>query len=290
MSIEPDSFSNRELSWLGFARRVLSLVERPEVPLLERVKFAGIMGMLHDEFFMKRVSGLKRQVKKGSEKLSLGGLTPEQELVACRAELVSQAGVLDRLVQEELRPALRRVGLPLLDHAELPPDASAALPAHFVEYVLPIPTPLAVDAEHPFPFISSGTLNLAVLVPVGERGKPRFVRIKVPDNRPRWVALPGGAGFVPLEQVIAANLDLLFPTSPPAEVYTFRVTRGAEGEADPIEQATDAGEVEEPGRILRIVANELKARRFAGVVRLQVSPEMPDRLAGWLCQRLDIAA
>ncbi len=288
MRVDDDSFFNRELSWLGFARRVLSLAQRPEVPLLERVKFAGIMGMLHDEFFMKRVSGLKRQVKKGSRKLSLGGLTPEQELVACRAELVSQAGALDRLVREELRPGLKRAGLPLLDHAELPPEVSAALRQHFVENVLPILTPLAVDAEHPFPFISSGTLNLGVLVPVGERGKPRFVRIKVPDNRPRWVALPGGIGFVPVEQVIAANLDLLFPTSTPAEVHTFRVTRGAEGEADPIEQATDAGEVEEPGRILRIVADELKARRFAGVVRLEVSPDMPDRLAGWLCRRLEI--
>jgi polyphosphate kinase len=287
MSVEKESFFNRELSWLGFARRVLCLVELPDVPLLERVKFAGIMGMLHDEFFMKRLSGLKRQMTKRSAKLSLDGLPPDQELAACRAELQSQDTLLCRLVEEGLRPALRAAGLPLSDLADLTEPQRQFLRSYFVDNVQPILTPLAVDAEHPFPFISSGTLNLAVLVPVPEKDEPRFVRIKVPDNRPRWVALPDGAGFVPLERVIAANLDLLFPAAPPAEVHTFRVTRGAEGDSTPVAEATDADE--EPGSILKIVTRELKARKFAGVVRLQVNADMPDWLCDWLGQRLEVA-
>jgi polyphosphate kinase len=285
MTVEKDSFFNRELSWLGFARRVLCLVDQADIPLLERVKFAGIMGMLHDEFFMKRVSGLKRQMKKRSSKVSLDGLPPEQEFATCRAELVSQDALLSRLVEESLRPALKAAGLPISDLADLNDAQRQFLRSYFVEYVQPILTPLAVDAEHPFPFISSGTLNLAVLVPVADHDEPRFVRIKVPDNRPRWIALPDGAGFVALERVIAANLDLLFPTAP-AEVHTFRVTRGAEGDSTPVAEATDTEE--EPGSILKIVTRELKARRFAGVVRLQVNAAMPDTLVEWLCQRLEI--
>ncbi|MBI5477698.1 MAG: polyphosphate kinase 1 [Deltaproteobacteria bacterium] len=288
MSVEKETFFNRELSWLGFARRVLCLVEQPDMPLFERVKFAGIMGMLHDEFFMKRVSGLKRQMKKRSTKVSLDGLPPDEEFAACRAELQSQDTLLGRLVEESLRPALKAAGLPLGDLTDLTEPQRQFLRTTFIDNIQPILTPLAVDAEHPFPFISSGTLNLAVLIPVADQDEPRFVRIKVPDNRPRWVALPDGAGFVPLERVIAANLDRLFPASPPAEVHTFRVTRGAEGEASPVAEATDADEGEEPGSILKIVTRELKSRRFAGVVRLQVNAAMPDWLCDWLAQRLEI--
>jgi polyphosphate kinase len=286
MAVEKETFFNRELSWLGFARRVLCLVDQADLPLLERVKFAGIMGMLHDEFFMKRVSGLKRQMTKRSTKVSLDGLPPDQEFAACRAELMSQDALLGRLVEESLRPALKAAGLPLGELGDLTDAQRQFLRGYFVDNVQPILTPLAVDAEHPFPFISSGTLNLAVLVPVADHDEPRFVRIKVPDNRPRWIALPEGAGFVPLERVIAANLDLVFPASPPSEVHTFRVTRGAEGDATPVAEATDADE--EPGAILKIVTRELKARRFAGVVRLQVNASMPDALCEWLCQRLEI--
>ncbi len=286
MEIGLDAYFNRELSWLGFARRVLALVEQPDLPLLERLKFAGIMGLLHDEFFMKRVSGLKRQIAKGARKLSLGGLSPEQELAACHRELASQAELLGRLVEERLRPALKAAGISLLEYAEVPEGERQLLRRHFVDNVQPILTPLAVDAEHPFPFISSGSINLAVRVPVGDRGRPRFVRIKVPDNRPRWVALSNGAGFVSLEQVIAANLDLLFPGAPLAEVHFFRVTRGVEGETDLAGDVDDLHELDDPGRIIRVVTDELKARRFAGVVRLQVDDSMPERERKWLCERL----
>ncbi len=115
----PEAFHNRELSWLAFASRVIALTEDPLVPLLERVKFVGIAGMLHDEFFMKRVSGLKRQMQKGSTKLSLDGRQPAEEFEACREEIVSQTVRLARVLDDELRPRLADAGLPLLDYTDL---------------------------------------------------------------------------------------------------------------------------------------------------------------------------
>jgi len=227
----PRAYLNRELSWLWFARRVLAQVEDPAMPLLERVRFAGIMGMLHDEFFMKRVSGLKRMMKRGIEKQSIDGRRPAEELTACRQEILQQIGVLSRVLKEEIRPALREAGAPVLDYADLNRKQKTYLQDYFRSSVEPILTPLAVDAEHPFPFISSLGLNLAVQMPDGKKSNKRFVRIKVPNNRPRWVPLPEQAGFVPLEQVIANNLEQLFPEADQMKTYLFRVTRGAEGES-----------------------------------------------------------
>lgn len=281
----PEAYVNRELSWLGFARRVLALAEDPGLPLLERVKFAGILGMLHDEFTMKRVSGLKRQIAKGSTKLSLDGRTPAEEFAACKSELAVQARALGRLVDGNLRPALAREGLPLRDVADLDPREREEARGVFESTVLPILTPLAVDAEHPFPFISNLGVNLAVRIRNG-RGADRFVRIKVPDNRPRWVALRSG-GWIPLEQLIADNLDLLFPGVTPSRTYLFRVTRGAGGEAayeDPADE-----EYRGPGGIVRLVASELKARKFAGVVRVEVSADATEEDGAWLLQQLGAA-
>jgi len=222
---------NRELSWLSFARRVLALAEDPDLPLLERVKFAGIMGMLYDEFAMKRIGGIKRKIekrkRKKKNKLSPDGLTAEEEMQACREELHEQARLVSRLVQAELRPALAAAGIPILEYTELNDQQQVQMQQYFLESVEPILTPLAVDASHPFPFISNLGLNLAVVVTENKKKRNRFVRIKVPANRPRWIALPEGGGFVPLEQVIAANLRLLFPKAAGLECYIFRVTRGA---------------------------------------------------------------
>ena len=147
--------------------------------------------------------------------------------------------------------------------------------AYFQESVEPILTPLAVDVSHPFPFISNLGLNLAINVTEKKKKRNRFVRIKVPANRPRWVPLSGDSGFVPLEQVIAANLQQLFPNAVKLACYFFRVTRVAKD--DPWEQ-TDLGNPDfdsTPGLIVSMVTNELKARKFAGVVRLEVSADMP---------------
>jgi polyphosphate kinase len=279
----PQAFLNRELSWLEFAGRVLCLVDDAEVPLLERVKFLGIMGMLHDEFFMKRIGGLKRQIKQGVRKLSLDGRTPAEELAACREMILRQTLAMANELQHDIRPALAEARIPLLDVTALDPDQAAAVNRHFAEQIQPILTPLAVDAEHPFPFISNLGLNLAV--ELGEGKRRRFVRIKVPANRARWVPLPGG-GFVALEQVIATSLGLLFPKEKLAGVWYFRVTRGAEGESA-LPAASDESIVRQaPGSIISLVTEELKARRFAGVVRLQVPNEMPEELRKWLVQQL----
>ena len=159
------AYFDRELSWLSFARRVLALVEDRDLALLERVKFAGIMGMLHDEFFMKRMSGIKRQIQKGSKKASLDGRLPQDELAACREELLRQSEKLARAVREEILPALAHERLPILDHDRLDAAQKEHLREYFRLSVLPILTPLAVDAEHPFPFISNVGLNLAVVLP-----------------------------------------------------------------------------------------------------------------------------
>jgi polyphosphate kinase len=284
----PEAFLNRELSWLGFARRVISLIENREIPLLERVNFCGIAGMLHDEFFMKRISGIKRQIRRGRTKTSVDGRTSQEEFDQCQQELLKQVDTLAQLTAQELLPALEQEGLGILDYDRLSATQREAMRAYFEESVRPILTPLAVDSEHPFPFISNLGLNLAVPLPDPNGGRERFVRIKVPNNRPRWVPLPGGDGFTPLEQVIAHNLDLLFPESPPTKVYLFRVTRGADGE--PEQTAEDDDSLQEPGGIVQQVSNELKARRFAGVVRLQVDVRMPQQLGEWLAGQLKVDA
>jgi polyphosphate kinase len=286
----PSTLINRELSWLSFARRVLALAENPDLPLLERVKFAGIMGMLYDEFAMKRMGGLKRKIekrkKKKKEKLSLEGLSAEDELQACRDELHKQARLVSRLFSNELRPALAAAGIPILEYTELNKQQQEQMQHYFLESVEPILTPLAVDVSHPFPFISNLGLNLAVEVKESKKKRNRFVRIKVPPNRPRWVPLPDSAGFVPLEQVIASNLRLLFPKAVGLDCYFFRVTRVAKD--DPWERTyLEDPEAElTPGRLIGMVTEELTARKFAGVTRLQISADMPKKLQRWIAEQL----
>ncbi|MGD9228295.1 MAG: polyphosphate kinase 1 [Desulfobacterales bacterium] len=286
----PSALINRELSWLSFARRVLALAEDPNLPLLERVKFAGIMGMLYDEFAMKRMGGLKRKIekrkRKKKEKLSPDGLSAEEELQACRDELHKQARLVSRLVTNKLRPALAAAGIPILEYKELSDKQQQQMQRYFLESVEPILTPLAVDVSHPFPFISNLGLNIAVEVKETKKKRNRFVRIKVPPNRPRWVPLPDSAGFVPLEQVIASNLRLLFPKAAGLQYYFFRVTRVAKD--DPWERTIleDPEADLIPGRIIGMVTEELTARKFAGVTRLQVSADMPKKLQSWICEQL----
>ena len=285
----PNTLINRELSWLSFARRVLALAEDPDLPLLERVKFAGIMGMLYDEFAMKRLGGIKRKIEKGKnkKKISHGGLTPDEELEACRKELHKQARRVSRLLQDKLRPALSAAGIPILDYTQLNEQQQAEMLRYFRESVEPILTPLAVDASHPFPFISNLGLNIAVEVTGTKKKRNQFVRIKVPANRPRWVPLPGGGGFVPLEQVIAANLGMMFPKAAGLKCYLFRVTRGAKD--DPWERVYSEDDDAElaPGSIIGMVTAELTFRKFAGVTRLQMSADTPKKLQHWIAEQLN---
>jgi polyphosphate kinase len=282
----PAALIDRELSWLSFARRVLALAEDPEQPLLERVKFAGIMGMIYDEFAMKRIGGLIRKVRSDEGRGGRQGLTPAEVLEACRSELRSQQCLVARLVEEQLRPALRDLGTPILNVGDLDQPQRELLARYFAESVEPILTALAADAAHPFPFISNLGLNVAVLVTEPGRRNRRFVRIKVPANRPRWVPLPNQVGWVPLEQVISDNLSALFPRASELTYSYFRVTRGAKD--DPwTDQAADEDVELSPGAIVGMVTAELTARKYAGAVRLEVSADMPAALRGWLANQLD---
>ncbi len=285
--INPDSTDtliNRELSWLIFARRVLALAQDPDLPLLERVKFTGIMGMLYDEFAMKRIGGLKARISK--KKPSFAGMTPADELKLCQEELQDQTGIVSCLINNEIRPALEKAGIPILEYKSLNKKQRANMKQYFRKSVEPILTPLAVDTSHPFPFISNLGLNLAVTVKEKNKKNTRFVRIKVPANRPRWVPLPDSPGCVPLEQVIACNLRLLFPKASQLKSYFFRVSRGAKD--DPWEKTIldDQDEDIIPGSLIGAVTNELTGRKFAGVVRLQVSSGMPKKLQRWLARQL----
>ena len=281
-----ESYINRELSWLSFARRVLALARDPDLPLLERVKFAGIMGMLYDEFSMKRIGGMMRRIEKNKQKVSSDGLTPQQELDISRRELRRQTAILCRLIEEDLRPALAREGIPILDYDGLAAEQRTYLADYFRESIEPILTPLAVDVGHPFPFISNLGLNLGVRIRLAGRKRPQFVRIKVPPNRPRWVALPGG-GYVPIEQVIGHNLDGMFQGTEQIDFYPFRVTRGAKD--NPWDRIPVSDEEPDmlPGSIIGMVTAELRARKYAGVVSLQVSEDMPERMCAWLTDQLD---
>ena len=283
----PQAYINRELSWLDFARRVLELAEDPATPLLERVKFAGIMGMIYDEFAMKRIGGLRRRIVSGNDRLSPDGRTPQEELQLCRQEFQRQAAMLCDVVEMRLRPALAVAGIPLLDYSQLDDTQRASMQQYFRESVGPILTPLATDAGHPFPFISNLSLNLAIVLHSDGSSRPRFERIKVPPNRPRWVPLPGG-GYVPLEQVIAGNLDQMFPSSTHWECYFFRLTRGAKD--DPWDRLSMEEENVDlaPGSLIGMVTAELTARKYAGVVRLEVSADMPESLRHWVAE--DIGA
>jgi polyphosphate kinase len=283
-----EKFFNRELSWLSFARRVLAMAGDEAIPLMERVRFAGIVGMLHDEFSMKRLSGLKGRVEKGSRRISPGGSTAGELFQSVREELADQDAILSRIIQGELRPLLAAEGLPIVDYDDLSKKHQRSLRDYFKRSVEPILTPLAVDAEHPFPFISNIGLNLAVILPEAKGKREQFVRVKVPDNRPRWVPFPDNCGFVPLEQVIASNLDLMFPI-PPERVYCFRATRGTGGTPDDEAELSIEEAAREPGSIVRQVSGELKARKFAGVTRLQVDPAMPKKRREWLSRQLGIS-
>ncbi|MBE0583882.1 MAG: polyphosphate kinase, partial [Desulfofustis sp.] len=281
-------YINRELSWLAFARRVLELAEDESVPLLERVKFAGIMGMIFDEFVMKRMGGLRQKLQSKPNHIGYDGLTPMEELTLCRQELHAQMGIIDHLIENRLRPELAENGVYLESYETISSGDQAFLQSYFTASVLPILTPLAVDAGHPFPFISNLCLNIAALV-TGTDGKQLFIRLKIPANRNRWVPLEDGVSLVPLEEVIARNLHLLFPNAGSFETYFFRVTRAAKD--NPWDRAhLDEVRADElgPGSIISMVTAELNYRKFAGIIRLEVSESMPHKLQLWLAEQLGI--
>jgi polyphosphate kinase len=290
---EPGLYLNRELSWLEFNRRVLEEALDTTLPLLERVKFLAIFGSNLDEFFMVRVSGLRRQMRMGVVEAPPDGMTPVAQLAAIREALLP---LLDKSVacwREDLRPRLAEAGIHVLSYGQVKKKQRELLRRHFTSEIFPVLTPLAFDPGHPFPHISSLSLNLAVVVEDPAQGE-RFARLKVPDTLPRLLRIPDeekadsyeksgleevrGFNFVWLEEVVAANLDLLFPGLEVAGAYPFRLTRDADPEI----------EEDEGADLITAMAEVVEQRHFGSAVRLEVDSEMPTRIRNLLAQNLGL--
>lgn len=286
--VPPEHLLNREVSWLHFNRRVLSLAEDETLPLLERFKFLSIVGSNMDEFFMKRIGGLKRWVRLGTETLSPDGLSPKQQLTMCRPIIREIVARQEACYQQQLLPLLSEEGIQILAWEDLDEGDQAWCRQYFIESVYPVLTPLAVDASHPFPFISNLSLSLGIQL-TGLHDMPkRFVRIKVPKNRPRWVTLPDSARMLPLEQMIAACLDYMMPGEAFASIHMFRVTRSIVVDTGDYQDDLYQDMEERPGQLRREVADQLRERRFAPAVRLEVDAAMPEELRHWLMRQLDL--
>jgi polyphosphate kinase len=276
-----DRFLNRELSWLDFNARVLSLAENPNTPLLERAKFLAIFAGNLDEFYMVRVAGLKRRVQMGLPIRSPDGLPAREqlELIAERsADLLARQA---RCFNHEVQPALAGEGVQIVRWADLDPAERDRMRDYFRDQVFPVLTPLAVDPAHPFPYISGLSLNLAVLVRDPDGGPELFARVKVPNNVPRLVrvAVAGRTSrFLPLEELIAAHLGQLFSGMQIVEQHLFRVTRNAEVE---VEEDRDED-------LLQALERELARRRFGPPVRLEVASTVSDHVLERLVRELDM--
>ena len=277
----PHLYFNRELSTIDFNWRVLHQALDDRVPLLERVFFTAIAASNLDEFFRKRVGGLKRQVAAGVTTPSPDGRTPEEQLTLIRDAVVPFYNCLTSFWSDTLVPRLRsEADVHILDYDSLTEHQREVVDDHFQQNIFPVLTPLAVDPGHPFPFLSNLSLSLAVTLHNPKRDTDQFARVKVPSNRDRWVPLPQPDHYVPLEQVIAHNLQDLFRGMEITGAYAFRVTRNAEIRRDE-EEADD---------LLKMISEELRERRFARVVRLEVDPSMPPDIRDLLSNELDLEA
>ncbi len=262
-------YLNRELSWLEFNRRVLHEAVDPRTPLLERLKFLGIFSSNLDEFFQVRVAGLKQQLAAGIVERTADGMTPEDQLRSISAVVRDLCRQHRDCLMDDVLPSLTEAGVRVqLDISELPRADRDHLDAYFQSNVFPVLTPLAVDPGHPFPYISNLSLSLAVVLR-GADGEERFARVKVPKILPRWVPLTTPNSFVPLEEVIGANLESLFPGVEILGWYTFRITRNTDLQIDNGDEADD---------LLALIQEEVRNRRFAEVVRIEAHASMPASL------------
>jgi polyphosphate kinase len=266
---DPSLYLNRELSWLEFNRRVLHEAVDPRTPLLERLKFLAIFSSNLDEFFQVRVAGLKQQVAAGIVERTADGMTPEDQLTAIAAVVRDLVERHRDCLMDAVLPALAEQGVVLHQRLDaLDPADREHVDAYFQAHVFPVLTPLAVDPGHPFPYISNLSLSLAVVLR-GADGEERFARVKVPKILPRWIALPTANHFVPLEQVIGVHLEALFPGVEILGWHLFRITRNTELQIENGDEAED---------LLSLIQEEVRNRRFAEVVRIEVHAAMPASL------------
>ncbi|MGH9067284.1 MAG: RNA degradosome polyphosphate kinase, partial [Acidimicrobiales bacterium] len=271
-------YLNKDLSELDLNGRILDLAADPGVPLLERVKFLAIFSTQIDTLFQVRVAAIEDQVAAGLRGASPDGRSPAEQLRAIRAKVLDLLGRQAEIFLNEVVPALAGSDVRLSDWAALDDDDRSYLVDVFYQRIYPVLTPLAVDPGHPFPYISNLSLNLAVVVLDPVNGERRFARVKVPPLLPRFVVMPDGERFVPLEQVIAAHLGSLFPAMEIEGHHSFRVTRNAdltpeEGEADDL---------------LVAVEMELRRRRFGRAVRLEVDADTSPEVRELLMRELEL--
>jgi polyphosphate kinase len=277
-----DRYLNRELSWLDFNARVLELAEDDDRPLLERVKFLAIFASNLDEFYMVRIAGLKRRQSTGLTVRSADGLTIREQLhlISDRTqELVHRHA---DVFTQDVEPRLAEHGIRIVHWADLADTDAARLREYFRDQVFPVLTPLAVDPAHPFPYISGLSLNLAVSVREPDTGATHFARVKVPDNVPRFVPVgpvDSRATFLPLEDLIAAQLPQLFPGLDVVSHHLFRVTRNADLE---VEEDRDED-------LLQALERELARRRFGPAVRLEVTDSMDPQILDVLVSEIEVS-
>jgi polyphosphate kinase len=261
----PELYLNREITWLNFNYRVLHEAQDPRTPLLERVKFLAIVGSNLDEFFMKRIGGLKQQLGAGMSLLTVDGRTPREQIDACYA-IVRDLERKQHETCREVRELLKSEGIIRATYADLTAEEIEELRGQYIRNIYPLVTPQGTDPAHPFPFISNLSLNLLVHIRYEGDVAPFVARVKVPVGKgiSRFLWLRGGRVAVPLEQVMMANLDLLFPGMSVESCELFRVTRNANTELE--EETADD--------LLAMIETELRERRFAPIVRLEVEKGM----------------
>ncbi len=272
------TYHNRELSVLDFQERVLALSEDPNLPILERVKFVAIVGHNLDEFFQVRVAGLREQVATRVASHSPDGMLPGEQLDAIRERIRRIDARMKRVVEVELLPSLREHDIHVVDWEDLDPEERKHLSAQFSAEIYPILTPLAVDPAHPFPYISNLSMNLAVTVRDSKFDTDQFARVKVPPLLPRFLS-SNKDRLVPVEQVIGAHLNDLFPGLEVTGYHVFRVSRSAD-------QAVEEDEAED---LLEAMEALLQSRhRFSRLIRLEVEESMPEQILRLLTTEMGI--
>jgi polyphosphate kinase len=286
----PALYINRELSLLEFQRRVLEEAWDESNPLLERAKFLAIFGSNMDEFFMVRVSGIRKQVEARIMEVSPDGLTPPDQLAAIRKLALELMIEAQRCYQRKLLPKLDKSGIHIIEYQKLSATQKARADSYFKDVIYPVLTPLALDPGHPFPHISNLSLNLAIVIR-DKKGNEKFARLKVPDTLPRLLPIKRSSGsvrkdgtiphqhyFVWLEQVIAANLDDLFPGMEVTAAHPFRIVRDADIEIQELE-ADD---------LLETMQQNIRKRKFGSVVQVAVYESMPENIRELLVDNLEV--
>ena len=271
---------DRELSWLAFNERVLELAENKSNPLLERCRFLAIFSSNLDDFYMIRVASVKRKLESGVTKKNTAGYSPFELLAEISKKTQELIARQTKLFHQELMPQLKQNGIEIVDWDKLTQTEIEYINKIFTKRIFPVLTPLAVDPSHPFPYISGLSLNLAVLVKQPDTNEELFARVKVPASLPRFIETAEfvGSRFIPLEKVIIANLDQLFPGMQIQDYYTFRITRNADLEL----------EEEESENLLESMEQELLRRKFGPPVRLEVASEIDSELLTRLKAELSI--